>query len=194
MRENFMRFTIATSLFAATLLLSACSSETSADSDGDGKITQAEVSAKIEKEMESVAIEPGKWENTVEFTEIDFDESKVPAEAKGMMDAMMKGMVGQKVSTSQCITEAEAKKPDANFFTGEDSKDCAYNDFTMDGGAMMMKMTCKASNGESAVMTAKGDYSSTEYSMTMDMLNKAGEMGDVRIRASVLGKRVGDCE
>ncbi|MEO1043923.1 MAG: DUF3617 domain-containing protein [Pseudomonadota bacterium] len=187
-----MRLSVLSAISVAALIVAGCGNE-SADADGDGTITQEEVDAKIKSEMGSVSIKPGKWENTVEFTSFEFDESKIPPEAKGMVDAMMKGMVGQKMTTSECITPEEASKPEAKFFSGNNNQDCDYKDFNMSGGKMRMEMSCKNRDGTAADMVLTGTYADTSFTMNMEVDGDSGEMGPVRMTAEVVGKRVGEC-
>lgn len=183
-----MRLLTTSAFMTSVLLISACGNE-SADTDGDGKISKEEVAA----EMKSVSLEPGNWENTVEFTAIEFDESKIPAEQRKIMDGMLKSMIGNKVTTSQCITEEQADNPQAEFFAANDDQDCEYSDFSMAGGNLLMKMTCTAPSGALATMSATGEYKKSSFTMNMDMQSDGGEIGEIQMKASVTGKRTGKC-
>ena len=185
------RFLMASGALAPLLILAACGGATDADSDGDGKVSNEEASAA----MADVKIQPGEWENTVEFVSVDMDESKLPPEAKGMIGPMLKAMVGQKTTVKNCITPEEAAKPDANFLSGNDNDECEYDKFVFGGGKMDIAMTCKgkSSGAGDAKVTMKGDFSPTAYTMDMNINTNAAEMGEMTIKAKSSAKRIGEC-
>lgn len=173
--------------------LAACGSGGgSADADGDGKVSNEEAA----KAVSSVKLEHGQWDNTVEFVEVDFDESKLPPEARGMASAMLKGMAGRTISSSSCMTPEEAEKPEAGFLAGQEDNDCTYNTFEMSGGKMNVDMVCKSKEpGQGdARIKMNGTYQPDQYVMEMDMVTTAGEMGEMKIKAKTKGRRTGACE
>ena len=113
--------------------LTACGGgATNADADGDGTITQDEVNAAVS----GVSLNPGQWENTVEFVDIKMDESKLPPEARGLMSGMLESMKGQINTTTDCMTPEEAENPQAEMFSGNDNAECEYDRFDFGGGTM----------------------------------------------------------
>lgn len=172
----------------AALALAACGAAT-ADADGDGEITQAEAEAA----MDSVKINPGQWENSVEFLDIEFDQSNLPPEAQEFVGPMLESMKGQINTTESCVTPEEAEKPSANMFSGNENADCTYDKFTFSGGTMDMAMTCNDPTSGTAKITNTGSYTPDEYDMQMKVVLEDGEMGAMTISAAAKGKRVGDC-
>ena len=176
---------------ACAMTLTACSSEPEADADGDGTITQAEVETVLANS--DLTLTPGEWENTVEFVDIEFDQSQLPPEARGMVGPMLDAMRGQKTTTNTCITEEEANEPAAEMFSGSDAADCEYSKFEFGGGSIDMAMTCTDPQSGTANITNTGSYDETSYAMEMNISMAASEMGPMQINAKAAGKRLGEC-
>lgn len=180
---------------ASLATLAACGGGTGADKDGDGKITKDEMAS----EASNVKIEAGEWEITNEITSVDMDEAKIPAEARGAADAMIKGMVGQKQVTKNCVTEEQAKKPGADFFQTGDSGDCTYKEFVMSDGTLKLAMTCTSpadpasKEKATADITMNGKYTATSYDLTATFSSELPQMGTMAFNAKTTGKRIGEC-
>jgi len=169
----------------AGALLAACSG--SADKDGDGKISEEEMAA----EAENVQLKAGEWEKTVEF--VDVEISNIPEDdPKQMLKGMLESMKGEKVTTKECISEEEAKKPAADFFSGDQKDECDVTEFAMRGGTISSKMACKDPKGAVMNMTMSGDYAEDNYDMEMEMSGKEQDI-DLKITARSSGKYIGDC-
>lgn len=162
---------------AALSILAACG-----DSGTRGNMSAEEVAG----ELASVKIQPGQWEATNEI---------VSAEAPGMPEGALAGMIGRKTITRNCVTPEQAAKPDANFLAAQENSNCSYQDFSMDGGRMTGTMTCQGGEMPGRmVMAMSGDYGPTSYDMTMDM--KPSELPggmSMTVKARTTGKRIGDC-
>lgn len=172
----------------AALTLAACGG-TSADADGDGKISQDEVDAAVA----AVEITPGEWENTVEFVDIQFDKSKLPPEAQAFVVPMLEAMKGQVQTNKSCVTEEEASKPQAEMFSGNEDADCEYTKFEFSGGQMNMAMTCNDPSSGTANITNTGTYDADAYDMEMTVQLDDNEMGAMTITAKSSGKYLGAC-
>jgi len=182
---------VGVALLSSAFALAACGGAPEADADGDGTITQAEAEKALA--ASDVVISAGEWENTVEFVDIEFDESQLPAEARGMIGPMLESMRGQKNTTKSCVTEEQAKEPAAEMFSGSDAADCEYSKFEFAGGSIDMAMTCTDPNSGTANITNTGSYDEDSYSMEMDISMDGSEMGQMKIKAKSEGKRVGEC-
>lgn len=176
---------------ASAMVLTACGNEPDADADGDGTITQDEVENVLANS--DLTLSPGEWENTVEFVNIEFDESQLPPEARGMVGPALDAMRGRITTTKTCITEEEASEPAAEMFSGSDAGDCEYSRFDFAGGEIDMAMTCTDPNSGTATITNTGTYDSTSYAMEMSISMAASQMGPMEIAAKAGGTRVGDC-
>lgn len=165
-------------------LITGCS-DTGADHDGDGKITDEEVA----KEMNRVRLEPGEWENTVEIVDVQIDGLPEGAPA-GLLDSMK----GKVTTTKSCITKEEAENPGAQFFAAQEKTNCEVKKFDMSGGAVSSEMACSNMGGGPGEMTMKmdGQYGPSSYDMTMNMEGGGAGM-KMNISAKSSGKHIGSC-
>ena len=166
-------------------VLSACHSEPQVD------VKNASVAEVANKVADATAkddfmIRPGKWQSTVTIE--DVKAPGMPTE----MAARMKGMMGSGQSHETCLTEAEAKRPNEDFFAGKNDQ-CRYDHFKMGDGKIDAKMTC-AQQGVSQVMEMAGDYSPDNYRMTMQTHTEGGgPAGGMTMKMRVDSRRVGEC-
>ena len=88
------------------------------------------------------------------------------------------------VTTTQCITPAEANDPQKA--VPQAKKDCTVSDYKADGNRVTWSMKC---TGKSA-MSATGEiiYDGDTYTGTMKMTMQQGEMS-----VKYSGKRLGEC-
>ena len=179
-----MRIIIAAT--ACLALLGGCS-DGGADADGDGTITEQEVAAEAASSGE-IKMRAGEWENTIEFTEFD-----IPGVPEGMKD-MIAGQMGKSITAKSCLTQEEADKPDAGFFNGEKNDDCTYDEFDRSGGKLKLRMTCDTDeSGGSAKIAMDGKFGRDSFTMTMSNVVSGSENGDVTMKGTISGKRIGDC-
>lgn len=171
------------------LTLAACGGSGDADADGDGTITQDEVNAAVA----DVNINPGNWENTVQFVDVELDEAALPPEARGFIGPVLESMKGQVNTTQSCVTPEQAARPEAEMFSGNDNANCEYDRFSFSGGNIDMAMTCNDPASGKATITSTGTYTADEYAMDMTIAMEGSEMGAMKITASSKGKRTGEC-
>ncbi len=169
---------------AVLSLIGGCSDK-GADHDGDGKITADEVA----EEMNTVRLEPGEWENTVEIVDV-----KVDGLPEGVSAGVMDSMKGKVTTSKSCITKDEADNPGAQFFAAQEKTNCEVKKFDMSGGAVSSEMSCSNMGGAPGNMTMAmdGQYGPSSYDMTMKMNGGASGM-KMNISAKSSGKRIGDC-
>ena len=169
---------------AVLSLIGGCSDK-GADHDGDGKITADEVA----EEMNTVRLEPGEWENTVEIVDV-----KVDGLPEGVSSGVMDSMKGKVTTSKSCITKDEADNPGAQFFAAQEKTNCEVKKFDMSGGAVSSEMSCSNMGGAPGNMTMAmdGQYGPSSYDMTMKMNGGASGM-KMDISAKSSGKRIGDC-
>ena len=169
---------------AVLSLIGGCSDK-GADHDGDGKITADEVA----EEMNTVRLEPGEWENTVEIVDV-----KVDGLPEGVSAGVMDSMKGKVTTSKSCITKDEADNPGAQFFAAQEKTNCEVKKFDMSGGAVSSEMSCSNMGGAPGNMTMAmdGQYGPSSYDMTMKMNGGASGM-KMDISAKSSGKRIGDC-
>ena len=164
---------------ALLLLAAACSRETGRNADG--KLSEAEVSAEAGK----LRLEPGAWETTTRITAMD---------VQGLPQSATQAATGTRTTTTNCITPAMAGRPDADILSGTKDGNCTYQRFSMAGDRIDAAMTCRPAGAPGAMtMTLAGTHSATGFAMGMDMKTDLPGNMAMNMKASVSGKRTGDC-
>jgi hypothetical protein len=157
-----MRPIIAAAALVLPITLAACGQRTVEATNEKPSVVASKVAAA--GEAGAVRFSPGRWETTMQF--IKMDVPGMPPEAKTMMEKM----VGKGRTFSSCLTKEEAEKPGGKFF-GQTDKNCTYDHFSMGGGKMDAKITCKSEMGPQ-VMAMSGSYTPESYETTMDVNSK----------------------
>ncbi|WP_408586297.1 DUF3617 domain-containing protein [Novosphingobium sp.] len=134
---------------------------------------------------DSVRLNPGRWETRIRMVKMEIEG--MPPEAKKAMGDMM----GKERTVTSCLTREQAEKPDAKFF-GQADEACTYDRFSMGGGTIDSKMTCKHEGGQQT-MTMHGTYGGDSYATSMEMQGQ-GPMGKaMSMQMELSAKRTGDC-
>lgn len=171
---------------AAMSLLAGCGDSSGADADGDGNITAQEAAAEAASGG-SLAMRPGRWEQKMEFTEIN-----IPGMPAGMAD-MIRGQMGQGMTVTHCITEEDVQEPTPEMFSGEGQDNCKFEEFNRSGNNMRMRMSCDSEGGGTVNMAMNGEYGVEAYRLNMDMNATGGEQGEMNMKGTVSARRIGDC-
>ena len=152
------------------LILAACS-EGSEPKKADATAAAKQLSA-------------GQWEMTSEVTNVTQRDEGTPA---------IKVTQGDKTTSSVCIAEADAKKPQAALFASEGSE-CTHRDMYMSNGRINATLACKRPglSGEIATLV-NGNYTADTIEGTAVTETSLVGEGDVKIESKLTGKRVGDC-
>lgn len=170
-------------LFLLPILLAGCNSGPSVTAQN---ASADEVNAKLAQSGVTVSMQPGRWQGVVTVHEMTIPG--LPPEAA----ARMKADMGKGKPTTSCLTQEEAKKPLASFFSGDD-ENCRYDHFTMTGGAIDAAMTCKEKDSTQEI-AMKGKYSADTYHVDMSTKSTGtGPMANSQIAMTVDAKRVGEC-
>lgn len=170
-----MRGTVA----LAALLLAACSQGT--DRDADGKLTSQAIKAEASK----LVLRPGHWETTTLITDM-----QVP----GLTPDMLKAATGTRTTTRNCVSQAQAARPDPQVFTGRDDVDCTYQRFSLSGAKIDAAMTCRPPAAPGTVaLTLAGNHSPTAFAMGMTMNTQLPGAGGMTVKATVSGRHLGAC-
>lgn len=180
MRQPILPLIAPSLALAAALALAGC---------GSGKTvtaTNESVSGVAKKVAESgMKFNPGRWESTMKFVKLDMEG--MPPEAQAMMSKVM----GKDRTFASCLSKADAEKPEAKFF-GQADERCKYDSFTMGGGKIDAKMSCKSEQGVQA-MTMAGTYTQDAYDMTM-AINGQGPNGKaMSMTMAISSKHNGEC-
>lgn len=131
-------------------------------------------------------IEPGLWQSKVTVLEMN-----VPGIPKQYAEKMKQSIAEHRNETSShCVKPEDVKKPKEDFFGAD--KSCRYEHFTMGGGKIDIKMTCKE---EASTQTSdmSGTYTPTSYSMDMSMNGSGGSESGMTMKMHVDSNRVGEC-
>ena len=169
-------------------LLAACDSSPTIEAKN---ASVAEVAGKVrDAGGADEYLRAGKW-----LTKATLEELSAPGMPPGLADNMKLSMANQP-GTETCMTEADVKKPNADFFAGK-SDNCRYDHFKMGDGKIDARMRCSAA-GSTQLMTMAGDYGPDEYQMRMttqmEPPKTAAAMGSMTMKMRVEGKRIGDCD
>lgn len=169
---------------SAIALLGACSDK-GADADGDGKITQDEMAAEMRSEG-AIDMEPGEWEVKTSFTELT--APGLPPQAQEMAKAQM--LKGTTIKT--CLTKEQVADPGAEFLGGNNDA-CSFKRFDRSGSGMSAEMSCKLPGGMTMDSTMDGTFAKASYNMKLDSKMTGRPMGEVVMKGTIEGTRIGDC-
>jgi len=165
---------------SAALALAGC---------GSGKTVTAtnESVSGVAKKVSDAGLKftPGRWGSTMKFVKLEMEG--MPPEAQAMMGKIM----GKDRTFATCMTKEQAEKPDAKFF-GQADERCKYDTFSMGGGKIDAKMTCKAEQG-AQTMTMQGSYTAETYQMTMAINGKGPEGKAMSMQMELSAKHNGEC-
>ena len=171
------------------LLLAACDSGPSVTATNP---SLEEVSDKVQAaRQDSDFLRPGKW-----LTKASVDEINVPGMSAALA-AQMKQRGRDRPGTETCITEADRRKPNADFFTG--NKTCKYDHFSIGGGKIDGRMRCGAGGG-TQLTAMTGTYAPDSYAMALSTVMENPAQGSstgmdgMTMKLSVEGKRIGECD
>lgn len=182
MRQPILpRTALSTALaLSAALALAGCGSEKTVTASNE---SVSSVAGKIADA--GMKFNPGRWDTTMKFIKLDMEG--MPPEAKDMMAKVM----GKDRTFASCLSKEEAEKPEAKFF-GQADERCKYDSFTMGGGKIDSKMSCKSENGTQAI-TMSGTYTADAYDMTM-AINGQGPNGKaMAMTMGLSAKHNGEC-
>jgi hypothetical protein len=169
----------------AALALAACSDK-GADTDGDGKITDAEAKAEMGSGGK-MAMKPGQWEVKISFDKIE--APGMPANLQGKM----KEQLGSGMTQRSCLTQEQVDKPGGDFFGAPAEANCTFDDLSRSGDAMKVAMTCKPAGNVVVKSKMDGKFAAETYTMNIEQSTEGTPMGAVKMTGKIEGKRVGEC-
>lgn len=166
-------------------IITACTDD-SADSDGNGIIDTDERKSEMLSDA-FIEVEAGLWETTTNFTDID-----MPAISGARKEKLLK-QISQGFSSQTCISEEEAKEPDADFFGGDGSENCEYERFDMSGQLAEIIVNCKVDNIGAAQIHLNGKIDSKEHVFDTKLTMKMPGLGDIVMDGTVQRNHIGYC-
>ncbi|MFM9937755.1 MAG: DUF3617 domain-containing protein [Novosphingobium sp.] len=180
MRQPILPLIAQALALSAALVLAGC---------GSGKTvtaTNESVSGVAKKVADAgLKFNPGRWESTMKFVKLDMEG--MPPEAQAMMSKVM----GKDRTFASCLSKEEAEKPEAKFF-GQADERCKYDSFSMGGGKIDAKMSCKSEQGVQA-MTMAGTYTPDAYDMTMAINGQGPNGKTMSMTMALSSKHNGEC-
>jgi hypothetical protein len=130
-------------------------------------------------------LKPGMWQATVKLNNISAPGAP-PEVEKGM-----RGSIGQARTMSECLSEADAKKPFERFVEGLNG-DCKYDHFTMGDGKIDTKLVC-TTQGQTREMTMQGSYGPENYNLQMMTEASGGLVKRINMTMTLEAHRTGEC-
>lgn len=160
--------------FASLLILAGCSEEPGGGNKAAGGADKA-----------SLKLAAGQWETVSEVTDMKQEDQGAPA---------MKADAGTKMTVSNCIGEAEGKKPPASVLAGIEGADCQYQNIYMSRGKLNASMSCTRPglSGQILVST-EGSYTDKSFDLTSNVRTMLATDGDISFNAKVVGRHIGAC-
>ena len=154
--------------------------------------------AEVAKATEgAVKMEPGKWRTSVKFVAVDMPG--MPKQAADMMGQQMQKSGNSVIET--CVTPEMANQPPGKMLGAQDDGSCKYDSFSLAGGRLDAKMTCKpkAAGGPGELkMAMAGTFGGSAYDLTtetvMNGVADASPNGTMTVKTQISGKRLGDCD
>ena len=167
------------------LSLAGCA-DNSADKDGNGVVDSEERAAEMDYDA-FIPMKAGLWETKFVFSDID-----VPSLGKAQKQQIM-DEVAKSASSQSCLTEAEAKKPGADFFGGSGAEKCVYKAFDVSGQNVKLKLSCGMDGMGSVDMELAGVMGETEFNYDSKVDVRLPMIGKVAMQGKATGKYVGAC-
>jgi hypothetical protein len=141
----------------------------------------------------SVSLQPGQWETTVQFTNVE-----VPGAPEAQLAAMRQAM-SRAQTQSQCITQEQAANPMGNMM-GQAQQGCNFTRNTFSGGTIDVAGTCSPPGGAQATLTMTGSYTADTITGNINSEVRApasaaaaGGPQQVRMSGTFRARRTGDC-
>lgn len=176
---------VAAGVLVVCITLVSCS-DNGADKDGNGVIDDKERAAEMDYDA-FVPMKAGLWETKFVFSDINVP-TLGKSEKKQIMDEIAKG-----ASNRTCLSQAEAKKPGADFFGGDGAEKCLYKAFDVSGQNVRMELSCGMEAMGSIDMLLAGVMGETAFNYESEVDIRLPMFGKVKMKGNAIGKYVGDC-
>ncbi len=141
---------------------------------------------------DSVALQPGQWETTMQFSNIE-----VPGAPEAQV-AQMRTMMGRPQTRSECITPQQAANPMGNMMNPGGGS-CNFTQNTFSGGTINLQGACNPPGGQgTAQITMTGTYTPTTITAQVSSevrpaVASPGAPESVRMSGNLTSRRTGDC-
>jgi hypothetical protein len=139
------------------------------------------------KKGQALPMTAGLWETKVSFTEVKATGLSEKNKRKLLDD------VSQQLSGQACLSEEQARKPDADFFAGSQSDDCKYKKFDIKDGQLDLTLSCNMNAMATLDMDMKGAVGATALDLDIAPSLRLPMMGAVELRGKAQGRYLGAC-
>lgn len=167
-------------LAPSVALLFACSGAGGNGSGGSGSVA-------------AVSLQPGMWETTIQFTNIELPGA--PPEAAAPMRALM----SQPQTRAACLTPEQAANPTGRLTNTEGGgpHGCTFEQNVYSGGTINVRGTCTSPTRGTMRMTMTGSYTPTTIASEIDQNmtappNTPGPQA-IHVQGRLTARRTGDC-
>lgn len=179
------RLWVATGAMIAIISLVSCS-DNGADKDGNGIVDSKERAAEMDYDA-FIPMRAGLWETKFVFSDIN-----VPTLGKSEKQQIM-DEIAKSASSRSCLSEAEAKKPGADFFGGDGAEKCLYKAFDVSGQNVRLKLSCGMEGIGSIDMELAGVMGETAFNYESAVDVRLPMFGKVKMKGNAIGKYIGAC-
>ena len=173
-------------ILAYGAMLASCGSEPEIKMEN---ASVGEVAQEMREAGTQSFLNAGKWQHSI--TVLEMDVPGMPPQAREMMQRAY----NEKQSFEHCLTPEQARKPSEEFFANA-NKNCRYDHFNWGDGKIDLKMNCDGDGG-TLTMVQTGTYEPNGYTMDVSQViesTRRGSPGQIRIKAKVDAKRIGQCD
>jgi Protein of unknown function (DUF3617) len=134
-----------------------------------------------------VPMKAGLWETKFLFRDID-----LPTLGKGQRREIMEEMA-KSGSGRTCLSAASGAQPEAKFFGGKGTENCAYKNFDVSGPNVNMQLSCGMEGMGTADIELSGPMGDTAFKYESEVAVRLPMIGKVKLRGDALGTYVGPC-
>jgi hypothetical protein len=184
---RIMTHKILTLIAIVPMVALATSCSDSADTNGDGSVSRAERAEEMRRDG-YLAMQPGRWRMTFNFSEID-----VPRLGNDEK-ASIKAELAKGASGLACLSAADAAKPGPDFFGGEGAEDCNYQSFDIAGNRVKMALVCGMGDIGKANMELDGTVGDTDFNFDTNLDVRVPMAGKIMLKGTMTGKHEGACK
>lgn len=139
------------------------------------------------------SIRPGNWETSYVVDRI-LEQPAANIASQAQVDQFLEEFAAE--TSTQCITEAEARSPGNDFFDPSRENNCAMSNFTMEDGRVRVQLECQPPdlNGTSLNVWMRGTYSRELTETEAEYVWAPGTPNELRIVVNQTGRYLGPCE
>ncbi len=155
---------------ALMLLLAGCTSQQEKDAQSEG-----------------LQMESGRWETAYDFNSID-----IPA-LSAEHEKAISAEISKQASGPSCLAPGLKNQPNASFFGGRGTSECAYTQYDIRTGNAKIKLSCNMQGFGTVDIEMFGPITKDHYEFDTNIALRLPMIGRVAMRGKSAGKFVGPC-